>query len=203
MTTRKPSATAPAIAASVLLALGVSACTAAPRDFNPENLPAVSISGVAQVCQKVMGLSPTERLVGGDWLGGAALDYWTSRYRGCIASLSHSLQLARDTRAKELSDRACRAKGYTAGSPALALCVLQSTAALDRTDGTEPAIMGPQDAASIPAAVGSLFYATAHERHRREELACAAVGIEPTGDAFRACADDLRNTLHAIDTPID
>jgi hypothetical protein len=61
---------------------------------------------------------------------------------------------------------------------------------------------GQQSAEALPTASGSLFYASAHDRRRREELACAAIGIEPTRDAFKACVNDLQNTFHAIDSPI-
>jgi hypothetical protein len=190
-----------AAGAAAVAVMSASACAAATPMFNPDNLQDAQLARVAQVCQNVMGLSPSERLIGGQWLGDSRLDYWTSRYRGCVTSLSDSVQSAGESQAKEAADRDCRAKGYATGSPDLALCVLQGAREV-RTAASAQNV-NQQGAEPLPAASGSLFYASAHERRRREELACAALGIEPTGDAFKACVNDLQNTFHAIDTPIN
>ena len=190
-------------ASAAIAVLGISACAAATPAFNPNGLQESQLSRVALVCQNVMGLSPSERLIGGNWVGDSRLDYWTSRYRGCVTSLSDSVRNVGDAQAKQQADRACRAKGYADGSPDLALCVLQSARQTQVTEAAQHTPVSQQDAEALPTASGSLFYASAHERRRREELACAAVGIEPTGDAFKACVNDLQKTFHAIDTPID
>jgi hypothetical protein len=190
-------------ASSALAVLGFAACAAATPAFNPDALQETQLSQVAQVCQNVMGLSPSERLIGGYWQGDSRLDYWTSRYRGCVTSLSDSVQNADDSQVKQQADRACRAKGYAEGSPDLALCVLQTARQNQVPENAQQTLVSQQGAEPLPTATGSLFYASAHERRRREEQACAAVGIEPTGDAFKACVNDLQRTFHAIDTPIN
>lgn len=194
---RIPVLTATSAAVAVL---GISACAAATPAFNPDGLQEAQFSRVTQVCQNVMGLSPSERLIGGEWLGDSRLDYWTSRYRGCVTSLSDSVQAAGDSQANQQADRDCRAKGYATGSPDLALCVLQTAQQTPGAGDTQT--VSQHSAEPLPTASGSLFYASAGERRRREELACAAVGIEPTGDAFKACVNDMQRTFHAIDTPI-
>ncbi len=133
-------------------------------------------------------------------MGDSRLDYWTSRYRGCVTSLSDSVRTSSENQVKEQADRDCRAKGYATGSPDLALCVLQTARETQATTSAQTVTAHTSE--PLPSASGSLFYASAHERHQREELACAAVGIEPTGDAFNACVSDLQRTFHAIDTPI-
>ena len=190
-------------ASAALAVLGVSACAAATPAFNPDGLQEAQLSRVAQVCQNVMGLSPAERLIGGNWVGDSRLDYWTSRYRGCVTSLSDSVQNVSDLQAKQQADRACRAQGYTGGSADLALCVLHSARQPQASADAQQSRGSEHDMQALPTASGSLFYASAHERRQREELACAAMGIEPTGDAFNACVNDLQNTFHAIDTPIN
>jgi hypothetical protein len=204
MTTRNflPLASMLTAASSAFAVLGISACAAATPVFNPDGLQEAQFSRVAEVCQNVMGLSPSERLIGGNWLGNSRLDYWTSRYQGCVTSLSDSVQSVGDIQTKQQADRACRAKGYADGSPDLALCVLRS-ARQARSEGAQQAHVSRQSAEPLPSASGSLFYASAHDRRQREELACAAVGIEPLGDAFNACVNDLQQIFHAIDTPID
>jgi hypothetical protein len=151
-----------AAASAAIAVLSVATCAAATPAFNPDRLAKTQISRVAEVCQKVMGLSPSERLIGGEWAGDSDLDYWTSRYRGCVTSLSDSI--------KKVSDNSPNFK----------------------TRRAQP----------LQIAGGSLFYASPQETQRREEAACAAVGIEPPGDAFEACVNGLEDTLHAIDTPI-
>jgi hypothetical protein len=191
------------VASTAIAVLSITACAAATPAFNPDGLQEAQLSRVAQVCQNVMGLSPAERLIGGNWVGDSHLDYWTSRYRGCLTSLSDSVHSVGDIQANQQADRTCRAKGYTDGSPDLALCVLQSARQTQGTENAQQTPVSQPSAEAPPTASGSLFYASAHERRRREELACAAVGIEPTGDAFKACVNDLQNTFHAIDTPIN
>jgi hypothetical protein len=190
------------VASAAIAVLSVSACAAATTAFNPDGLQQAQLSQVAQVCQSVMGLSPAERLVGGEWLGDSRLDYWTSRYRGCVTSLSDSVRNVGDLQAKQQADRTCRAKGYADGSPDLALCVLQSARQAQGDGGVPQTAASQHSSQPLPTASGSLFYASAGERRQREELACAAVGIEPTGAAFKACVNDLQRTFHAIDTPI-
>jgi hypothetical protein len=190
-------------ASSAMAVLGISACAAATPAFNPDGLQDAQLSRVALVCQSVMGLSPSERLIGGNWLGDSRLDYWTSHYRGCVTSLSDSVHSVSDIQAKQQADRNCRAKGYADGSPDLALCVLQSARQGVGSHSAQltPASQAPS-AETLPSASGSLFYASPHETRQREELACAALGLEPTGGAFTACVNDLQNTFHAIDSPI-
>jgi hypothetical protein len=204
MITRNSRAFAPLLAAasSAIAILGISACAAATPLFNPDGLADAQLARVAAVCQNVMGLSPSERLIGGEWLGDARLDYMTSRYRGCVTSLSDTVRSVGDHQANEQADRTCRAKGYADGSPDLALCVLQWARQNPGGENAQQTPVSQPSAEPLPTASGSLFYASAHERRQREELACAAVGVEPTGDAFKACVSDLQNTFHAIDTPI-
>ncbi len=142
-------------------------------------------------------MSPKERLTGGEWRGeGDRLDYWTSHYRGCITSLSDSAMGISQLQANGRADHDCRARGYASGSPDLALCVLE---AKDQVHST-----GLQTAATmpLPAANGSFFYARPGETHRREQIACAALGLEPAGQDFTNCVKSLDDTFFAIDNPI-
>jgi hypothetical protein len=53
-----------------------------------------------------MGLSLSERLIGGEWEGDSDLDYWTSRYRGCVTSLSDSIKKVSDNSPNHKAPRA-------------------------------------------------------------------------------------------------
>jgi hypothetical protein len=159
-------------------------------------------SRVAEICQNVLGLSPSERPTGGNWLGNDKLDYWTSHYKGCLTSLSDSWQGARDTTVVQQAEDRCRAKGLLPGSPDLALCVLQTA-----NEHPEPAPAQATATASTTAeptaAPGSFYFASAREIAHREQVACAALGLSPAQAEFKGCVQQLRSTFYAIDHPID
>jgi hypothetical protein len=47
----------------------------------------------------------------------------------------------------------------------------------------------------------SYFDSSPRATARREELACASVGVDPATAAFDACVKELSSTLYAIDHP--
>jgi hypothetical protein len=194
------------VVSSALAGACMVGCATPPADA--ANSPA-AMGRVAGICQNVLGLSPTERLTGGNWMGNDKLDYWTSHYRGCLASLSDSQQGARDSAVVQQAEDRCRAKGLQPGSPDLALCVLQSA-----NEHPEPATL--QATANVPAtataqaipgeptaAPGSFYFASTTEIARRERVACAALGLSPAQAEFKGCVQQLRATFYAIDHPID
>lgn len=190
------------VAAGVLVLSSLTACAAEPT-YNPDNLGTGQFARVASICQNVMGLSPNERLEGGYWMGNDRLDYWTSHYRGCIVSLSDSLQNAADTEETQQADADCRAKGYQHGSPDLALCVLRSVNSRPSPAPVQTAAVATPVSEKLPTASGSFLYASPHENARREEVACAALGLEPSHGAFKSCVKGLSDTFYSIDHPIN
>ena len=158
---------------------------------------------IAEICQNVMGLSPTERLTGGQWLGNEKLDYWTSHYRGCLVSLADSLQSARDTQVVHQAEDRCRAKGLPPGSPDLAICVLQTANEHPEPTESRAASAAQATVSAETAAPGSFYFASPHETARREQIACAALGLSPAQTEFKTCVQQLRATFYAIDHPID
>jgi len=190
------------LSCGTLVVAGISAC-AAESIYNPDNLGNTEFARVSNICQSVMGLSPNEALSGGYWMGNDRLDYWTSKYRGCVVSLSDSLQSSHDTQIAQQADTNCRARGYDSDSPDLALCVLRSinNPTEPRAEPTSAAALTPVSE-KMPAAGGSYTYASPHENARREQAACAALGFEPAHGAFNACVKSLSDTFYAIDHPI-
>ena len=187
-------------AACAATLLGSAACATTPREFNPDALPAMQLSQVDGICQNVMGLQADERLTGGNWHSDR-LDYDTSKYRGCVTSLSDSMQDQVDQQAMQQASVECKAQGKAAGSPGLALCVLSSrdrlrAAATQASSAVQPPIEAPR------ATPGSFYVVSPNETHRRELTACAAIGLLPTDPAFNACVKNLDQTFFAIDNPI-
>jgi hypothetical protein len=97
--------------------------------------------------------------------------------------------------------QSCRSQGLPPGSPALAVCVLQSL----NGGGTRSvsAAAAPPPATAGLVHVGSFFYASSHETVRREQLACAQLGFEPPGGLFASCVTGLQQTFFAIDNPLE
>ena len=176
---------------------------ATPPAYNPDQLAPGALTSVAGICQNVMGLSPTERLTGGNWLGNDKLDYWTSHYRGCIVSLSDSLQNVRDTQVVRQAEEQCRAKGLLSASPDLALCVLQTANEHPEPTASQSAAAGQMPVSEKFAATGSYYFASPGETARREQIACAALGLSPAEAEFKSCVQQLSATFYSIDHPID
>jgi hypothetical protein len=183
--------------------LNITSCVA-EQPYNPDSLGTEQFTRVAQICQTVMGLSPQEPLESGYWLGNSRLDTDTNHYRGCILSLSDSLQSVTDYEVTQQADANCRAQGLQPGSPELALCVLRS---VNEHPNAAPAqaravATTPISALGTPAKK-SFFTASSHETSRREQAACAALGLSPAEGAFKSCVQQLDGTFYAIDHPIN
>ncbi len=194
--------------AAAAACMGVAACaTAAPYTAdNPDHLAAARLSQVASICQNVLGLKPSERPSSGTWPGDVHLAPVTSHYQGCVTSLSDSLQQADSAASAQRADVDCRAQGLAAGSPALALCVLREEQRPDTARFASAPVAasgGSQSPQAGPVAVGSFFYASGNETERREQLACASLGLEPTEGQFSSCVHNLQSTFFAIDNPIE
>jgi len=181
----------------------VSAC-AVETPFNPDNLAADQLARVSGICQTVMGLSPDEPLDGGYWMNNGRLDYYTSHYRGCIVSLSDSLQNVMDAQMTQEADADCRAKGLEPGSPDLALCVLNSVNSHSPSAARQAtiALSATPVSQNLPPASGSFYNASPGETARREQVACAALGFSPSHSAFNSCVKGLSDTFYTIDHPI-
>ena len=171
--------------------------------YNPDHLGADDFARIAGVCQSVMGLSPTDRPTGGNWLGNDRLDYWTSHYNGCILSLSDSLRTVQDTLATQQAQEACLRKGLRPGSPDLALCVVQTANSHPDPTPTPANMVVATPPSASSRAPGSFYRASPRETARREQVACAAIGISPVENAFRACVKSLSDTFYSIDHPIN
>jgi hypothetical protein len=159
-------------------------------------------AAVAAICQNVMGLSPGERLRGGNWLGNDKLDYWTSYYRGCLTSLSESVQDVRDTQVVQQAEERCRTRGLLPGSPDLALCVLQTANERPQPTDSQTTEKGETSVIAKSAAAGSFYFASPSEAIRREQISCAALGLSPAQAEFKSCVQQLKATFYAIDHPI-
>ena len=167
--------------------------------FNPEHLGATSLSRVQGICVSEMGLSRSEPL---STVWGAAtnpgLVGGENHFQGCVASLSASLKDVAATQTRLQANQDCRARGLKAESAELARCVLD-TLRSPPSAPREPAV--EQVSVSAPPPKGSFFTASGHEIRRREERACAAIGLNPAYGTFDACVKSIDDTFFSIDNP--
>jgi hypothetical protein len=107
-----------------------------------------------------------------------------ARYYACVGALSDSAKNLGRGRALQQARGDCLRRGYRAGSPDLDVCTVQSA---DRQRTAAPDM--------------SYAYAPQREVHRREELSCARMGMDPSSGAFASCVAGLDSALFAADNP--
>jgi hypothetical protein len=175
------------------IALVAACATTNPTPYNPEHLNTNQATEIGQICQDVMGFKPTAPAVDNAWPGDPDPGAETNGYRGCIASLSRSLLTSGAARATSAADRACRGEGLTDGSPALAECVLK------RAQAVRPAAAAQSVSLVVtPFEDGQGPNSWSHQTERREQQACAQIGLEPAGSQYASCLNGLSDVITAM-----
>jgi hypothetical protein len=131
---------------------------------------------VGAVCASVVGVQPGEK-----------------HYAACVESLSHSLDGLRAGEGMGLARQGCLARGYRPNTSGLAECELAA--------GPAPAASGPEYPVASPGGSRSYFTISRETAFRRDQLACARLGFDPTQAPFGACAADLRAALARASEP--
>jgi hypothetical protein len=180
-----------------LLAWGVillvACATNKPVAYNPGHLSADQAAKIGQICQDVMGFKPTARLVDNAWPGDPDPATETNGYRGCIATLSRSFLQSAAANTESEADRACRAQGLSADSPALAECVLK------RVQSTPASAYAQKVSLSVtPFDASQGAQSSESQRARRQQQACAEVGLEPESREFADCISGLDDVMTAM-----
>ena len=167
------------LAASV--GLGLCGCaTAGP--YNPEHLAPTDHAEVASLCTSTIGLRPG-----------------VEQYDACLEALSASVRGVALGQALAASQADCLRQGLPPGGRALAQCELDRSRARAAGPQTMPVLSsGPTPPA---VRVRSYWSASNAEVHRREETACAQLGLEPVGGAFAQCVASLDASLFAANNP--
>jgi hypothetical protein len=175
------------------VSMNLASCASAPP-YDPNHLSADQLSLVGKVCHTVMGFEPSEALTDNLWPGNPDTAASTNSYRGCIATLSNSLKRAAAARASRQAEQGCLSKGLATDSSDFALCVLTA----EETPPPETQIR----LASLTDTPLLISMTPAYPRHvhaaaRKEQLACAAIGLDPIEDAFSGCVQGLTNVMSA------
>jgi hypothetical protein len=170
----------PVIRALGLCCLMASATACASADpYNPDHLPLRQMSQIGQVCRTIMGLPPGT----------------TTQNAACEESLSHSFAALHVAGEMQQARAQCLARGLKPGDLALSECEL----------GPQPAGMTQAAYAAIdpPAKPPKSYLAVSNnEVHRREQLACAAVGYDPATAGSAQCVADLDSAMFEADNPM-
>lgn len=139
--------------------------------------PASAAGGgqVQQICSRIVGLAPGEK-----------------HFAACEESLSASLRNLRQGEGISLSRRTCLDEGHRPRTPDFARCELDAA----------PAAEAPlSDGGPVPGGSRSYFVVSRSDAFRRDQMACAQLGIDPAGDAFAECTAGLRAALARASQP--
>jgi len=179
---------------SAALACASMVVWASEPTYNPGHLSPARISQVDEMCRTVMGLRPSDGLTVNLWPGNPDHGSSTNEYRGCVASLSRSVEDITATRAASRADQHCRAKGLEPGSSEFAVCALHDVEAGPVSERIQLASLEVRPfiapaRVNVPASVpGSVS---------RKRLACAGIGLEPNTGAFASCVEGLTAVMSA------
>ncbi len=161
---------------SLIVAAGLAA-PASAQSYNSDGLSPGAVTQVNGACRDIIGTQRGEE-----------------HFSACANSLSQSL---RDDFAAQSSSRAradCLRQGLAPGSSGLAECVLDAPVTRDQV------VAGGVTHTGSPA---SYFSGSPRELRRREQRACASLGLDPTGQGFDSCVADLSASLFAVDHPFN
>jgi hypothetical protein len=98
---------------------------------------------------------------------------------------------------------ACERAGLKRETSEFSRCVLDRENA-QKDAGIAPGGAGKLDAAFIAPVDSnqdSYFASSFNVRHRREQYACAQLGLEPDTGAFTSCVDNLDMEIFAVEHP--
>jgi hypothetical protein len=186
-----------------LLALTSLDACASDRPYNPDAIPAARLAGIQDICVHVLGLNPRESPVGGVYRGAPHLDPGVNHYQTCVASLSDSWQRVENSRIVHQADQACRSRGLPADTAQFALCVLDSTNTKRSNETAPDAVPTSATIAAAAPVTSNFFLDSAGVTRRKEETACALLGLEPGGGEFANCVKLLHDNFYAIDNTIE
>ena len=162
------------IIGAAAIALLASANTFASAAENPSQ-----VIQEHHACAVTLGLDPSGR-----------------RYRTCIRSLDRSVSEWDQVLLAESARSACARKGLQLGTPAFAVCVVdseQSSVNAGSSGGQSPQPV--EGSTTEPHSASDTR--SANTTWAREGLACADLGIAPGSGAFSQCVSDLHNSLWA------
>jgi hypothetical protein len=155
---------------------GLSACACAyAQPANPQKSALIR-----ETCTNIMGVRTYGEML------------------GCTRALSDAVSARAQGDIDLWSDRYCAMQGYQQGTAQFSVCVLGA----QNTHRSAQAGTG-SDNAPVQLAYGSGGINksdwTFDGRHRREQLSCAQLGLDPSGGAFDDCVTSLEYGMYSAD----
>jgi hypothetical protein len=129
---------------------------------------------------------------------------WMSEYEGCVSSLSDSLAYQVHQERIGTAYAGCAQSGLKRDTVEFSRCVLDRENAGMATGGSPGGSAATHDAAYVTQADTNpedYFEASFDTRHRREQYACAQIGLQPESGAFVSCVNKLDSDLFNIEHP--
>src|SRR5579862_4059614 len=176
-----PPGTKTKILTALMLASSINAAMASSDAAH--NRSADQIAYARDLCTGVVGIYPGEE-----------------HFKGCVSSLTDSIQSASQEHAIVQARSKCFAQGYNPGSSDLALCLLQAANAHPVAGAWTPlvdlnGIDNRDDRAmfNFTSSLGTIS--------DREQQACARLGFDPAFGDFASCVADLQSVVQNTDMP--
>jgi hypothetical protein len=164
------------LAAVIALIPLVAACTVLQAAAQEKEITPQQTAALQATCSKIMRLREGQ-----------------PEFIACVSSLSDSLAYQLLAGYTANADRDCAKTGLTRQTPAFSRCVLDHEN-MSREPGRLPPTAARLDAAYVTPADNSpddYFRTNNMMRHRREQYACAQLGIDPGSERLAACVRNL------------
>ena len=149
-----------------------SACAVQPvaENITPQQAAAIEVS-----CTTILGLEKGEY-----------------QYQRCRESLVNTVAALAQGEARLVAYDACRGKGQALGSAALATCMLDSEHAAPVARNGAVATLAPIALPRNDLKLEKSYYVVTHDvQWRREQYACAQLGLTPGSASFTHCVASL------------
>lgn len=127
----------------------------------------------------------------------------TTLYDGCVSSLSQTARSQRQAAMLARNADDCSRTGLRSGTASFATCILQRRDTHVATHAGQRAVASVS-ISSVPAGLlhKPFIESTPAIRQRKEEYACAQLGLSPDGEAFGQCVADLGAALDPLLQPL-
>jgi hypothetical protein len=170
------------VAASIPILASCAAFQSDAKEVVPQQTAAIEAT-----CTKVMRLHK-----------------WQAQFEACVSSLSGATASVVKSDCVNNAYRSCAQTGLKRETPEFSRCVLDSEN-IQRDAGSLPTGAAAElNAAYITSADSNpedYLESTFKMRHRREQYACAQLGLEPDTGAFVSCVNNLDMEIFLVDHP--
>lgn len=167
----------------LVFAPALAACAVFPS--GAQNVSPKQTAAIEATCNKVMRLPPG------------------AEFGACVSSLSDSAAALKNAESANRAYDACEQAGLKRETPEFSRCVLDRENAQNGPNiSTGPATkLDAAFIAPVDANQDSYFASSFSVRHRREQYACAQLGLEPNTGAFTSCVSNLDMEIFVVEHP--